>query len=91
MPIGNDNNIIEIIFIVSLAGAGYGDPHYKTMDCLSYTFAAAGEFTLFDIRSNQNVPIFTLQGRLGPGNNWPATTTKSLAFGIPNVEAYQVC
>ena len=61
------------------------------MDGRSYTFAAAGEFTLLEIRSTQNVPIFTLQGRLGPANNWPATTTKALAFGIPGVEAYQVC
>ena len=73
-----------------LAGAGHGDPHYRTMDGQSYTFAAAGEFTLLDITSNQNIPIFTLQGRLGPVG-WPATVTKSIAFGIPNVEAYQVC
>ena len=60
------------------------------MDGRSYTFAAAGEFTLLEIRSNQNVSIFTLQGRLGPAG-WPATVTKALAFGIPGVEAYQVC
>ena len=73
-----------------IAGGGHGDPHYTTMDGQSYTFAAAGEFTLLEIRSNQNITIFTLQGRLGP-ERWPATVTKSIAFGIPNVEAYQVC
>ena len=61
------------------------------MDGQSFTFAAAGEFTLLDIRSSQNIPLFTLQGRLGPANNWPATAVKALAFGIPGVEAYQVC
>ena len=61
------------------------------MDGEIYTFDGTGEFTLLDIRSNQNIPIFTLQGRLGSANNWRATTTKSIAFGIPNVEAYQVC
>ena len=60
------------------------------MDGQSYTFAAAGEFTLLDIRSSQNSPLFTLQGRLGP-EHWPATVVKALAFGIPGVEAYQVC
>ena len=60
------------------------------MDGQSYTFASAGEFTLLDIRSGLN-PLFTLQGRLGPANNWPATAVKALAFGIPGVEAYQVC
>ena len=77
-------------FDCSLAGGGWGDPHYTTMDGLYYIFAAAGEFTLLDIRNNQNITIFTLQGRLGP-ERWRATVTKSLAFGIPNVEAYQVC
>ncbi len=42
--------------------------------------------------ASQGKDIFQLQGRLGKIPVWPdASTTKSLAFGIPGEYSYQVC
>lgn len=67
-----------------------GDPHYTTIDGLTYTFTGAGEYTVIEIaNNNSNSPMFSLQGRLGPGG-WPATVVKALAVGIPGQIGFQV-
>ena len=44
---------------LSIAGWSYGDPHFRTLDGLEYTFNGLGEYTLVETTHGN----FTLQGR----------------------------
>ena len=67
----------------------WGDPHFKTLDGLEYTFNGYGEYTLITKKND-----FELQARLGPwvmadGKVVNATAIVGLAAeqkGYPKVE-----
>lgn len=43
---------------------GWGDPHIRTLDGLSYTFNGWGEYVLLEVTNRTtNEVVFTLQGR----------------------------
>ena len=64
-----------------ITATGRGDPHYKTFDGHCYTFNGFGEFILMEALSENDTPVFTLQGRTGMVSFWPVTTHLALAFG----------
>ncbi|XP_040205585.1 uncharacterized protein LOC120936885 [Rana temporaria] len=66
-------------------GSIFGDPHINTLDDVQYTFNGLGEFTLANVRDENNTLIFTLQGRTAmAGNDTQATNFVGLAAMIPN-------
>ncbi|PIN98026.1 hypothetical protein AB205_0044200, partial [Aquarana catesbeiana] len=63
----------------------FGDPHINTLDGVQYTFNGLGEFTLANVRNENNTLIFTLQGRTAKaGNDTQATNFVGLAAMIQN-------
>ncbi|XP_072266268.1 uncharacterized protein [Pyxicephalus adspersus] len=63
----------------------FGDPHISTLDGVQYTFNGLGEFTLVNVRDENNTLMFTLQGRTGrAGNGTQATNFIGLAAKIQN-------
>ena len=66
--------------------SGQGDPHYATFDRRYYTFNGNGDFTTLEVLPrDSDVPIFSLQGRLGRVSFWGVTTHLGLAFGQPDL------
>ncbi|PIO31177.1 hypothetical protein AB205_0046440, partial [Aquarana catesbeiana] len=66
-------------------GSLFGDPHINTLDDVQYTFNGLGEFTLANVRDENNTLIFTLQGRTAKaGNDTQATNFVGLAAMIQN-------
>lgn len=63
----------------------FGDPHINTLDGVQYTFNGLGEFTLANVRDENNTLIFTLQGRTDKaGNGTQATNFVGLVAIIQN-------
>ncbi|XP_018417073.1 PREDICTED: mucin-4 [Nanorana parkeri] len=63
----------------------FGDPHISTLDSVQYTFNGLGEFTLANVRDENNTLIFTLQGRTAKaGNGTQATNFIGLVANIQN-------
>lgn len=80
----------DFYLVMFLTATGYGDPHYTTFDGRYYTFNGDGDFTLLEVLpEDSDIPVFTLQGRLGRVSFWGVTTHLGLAFGQPNA-AFQV-
>ena len=80
--------LMVVPVIVYSTGSGSGDPHYITFDRRPYTFNGNGDFTVLEVLpEDSDVPVFTLQGRLGRTSFFrrTATTHLGLAFGQPNV------
>lgn len=77
-----------------LSGAsGTGDPHYTTFNNNGYTFGEGHgrHYFLMRVRnSNNESDVFFLQAYLVQPPGWRATTTKSIAFGVPGMYGYQV-
>ena len=79
-------SMIVTMYVFLFPAAGHGDPHYDTFDDRRYTFNGAGDFTLLEVLpEDSEVPIFTMQGRLGRVSFWRVTTHLGLSFGQPDL------
>ncbi len=76
--------------LISSGGFGSGDPHYTAFDRVRYTVGDGDNQHYFLMRvTDEGNDIFYLQGYL-LYTPWGATTTKSIAFGVPGSHGYQV-
>ncbi|XP_072266269.1 mucin-4-like [Pyxicephalus adspersus] len=72
-------------YIPPRPGSMIGDPHISTLDDVQYTFNGLGEFTLDNVRDENNTLIFTLQGRTDrAGNGTQATKFIGLVAKFQN-------
>ncbi|XP_053316344.1 mucin-4-like [Spea bombifrons] len=53
----------------------FGDPHISTLDGVTYTFNGLGEFTLANIKDENNTVVFKLQGRTAIAGNGTSNAT----------------
>ncbi|XP_072000223.1 uncharacterized protein [Engystomops pustulosus] len=63
----------------------YGDPHINTLDGIRYTFNGLGEFILANIKDENGLDLFKLQGRTAIIRNSTATNFVSLAAELTNI------
>ena len=70
-----------------------GDPHFETLDGVSYTFNGLGEFTLITVNDDQG-QFFTVQGRteriLDLETQTLGLATKFVAFAAEIRDSYRV-
>ena len=80
-----DENIESIL--ISL-GWFWGDPHFKTLDGMNYTFNGLGEYVMIDAQNG----TFQLQARTAPaqGNSTTATIFSAGAAKEENASTIEV-
>ncbi|CAH2248026.1 serine-rich adhesin for platelets-like [Pelobates cultripes] len=61
--------------VKDFSGFLFGDPHMSTLDGVSYTFNGLGEFTLANIKNENNDVIFRIQGRTARAENGTGNAT----------------
>ncbi|XP_072895124.1 uncharacterized protein [Hemitrygon akajei] len=74
-------------YIPPRIGFFFGDPHVVSLDGVKYTFNGLGEFTLLNVRDENDTVVFRLQGRTiraGENRTSDATNFIALAAEGPN-------
>ncbi|XP_030071921.1 uncharacterized protein LOC115478588 isoform X2 [Microcaecilia unicolor] len=80
-------------YIPPRIGMFFGDPHINTLDEVTYTFNGLGEFILLNVKDENNLVIFKLQGRTARAGNGTsyATNFVGLAAAVDNgTQLFQV-